>query len=291
MSEVENELNDAELFNDAMTPEAPAETPEAEVTVEQPTLEQPRDEQGKFAAKTEEEPETASTDDQQAEPDQHGRVPSFRLKAEAEARRIAEQNAQDRMQELANERAARAELERRLAALEKPAQPKAEVQKPDPLLDPEGYEAYLEKRFEERLLNERRESSLQQAHRTYKGEFEEAYAAAQKQVDPVLRTLMQNSRDPGETLIQWHREQKTKAEVGNDPNAWLEKKLEERLNDPAFLAKAMERARGVASPQTNGKPNVQLPPSLNNASRANASLVSSDDNDDSDEAIFKYAMG
>ena len=180
-------------------------------------------------------------------------------------------------------------MRQRLAALEKPTPAKVE-EEPDPLLDPKGYRDFIREETRKEILNERRESSLQQAHRTYKGEFEEAYAAAQKQVDPVLRTMMQNSRDPGETLIQWHRERKTKAEVGNDPNAWLEKKLEERLNDPAFLAKAMERARGVASPQTNGKPNVQLPPSLNNASRANASLVSSDDNDDSDEAVFKYAM-
>lgn len=289
MSEVENELNDAELFNDAMAPEAPAETPEAEVAVEQPTLEQPRDEQGKFAAKDEPAPEIEAEKSQID--DNAPLVPSWRVREiNEEKRALAERVAKFETEQSQWQREQQ-ELRERLAALEKPAQPKAEVQKPDPLLDPEGYEAYLEKRFEERLLNERRESSLQQAHRTYKGEFEEAYAAAQKQVDPVLRTLMQNSRDPGETLIQWHREQKTKAEVGNDPNAWLEKKLEERLNDPAFLAKAMERARGVASPQTNGKPNVQLPPSLNNASRANASLVSSDDNDDSDEAVFKYAMG
>lgn len=288
MSDVENELNDAELFNDAMT-EIPVETPEQEVAaVEQPTPEQPRDEQGKFATKDEPAPEAEA--EKPTVDDNAPLVPSWRVREiNEEKRTLAEKVAKFETEQSQWQREQQ-ELRTRLAALEKPAQPKAEAQKPDPLLDPEGYEAYLEKRFEDRLLSERRESSLQQAHRTYKGEFEEAYAAAQKQVDPVLRTMMQNSRDPGETLVQWHREQKTKAEVGNDPNAWLEKKLEERLNDPAFLAKAMERARGVASPQTNGKPNVQLPPSLNNASRANASLVSADDNDDSDEALFKYAM-
>lgn len=288
MSDVENELNDAELFNDAMT-ETPVETPEPEIAaVEQPALEQPRDEQGKFAAKDEPAPEIEA--EKPTVDDNAPLVPSWRVREiNEEKRTLAEKVAKFETEQSQWQREQQ-ELRTRLAALEKPAQPKAEAQKPDPLLDPEGYEAYLEKRFEDRLLSERRESSLQQAHRTYKGEFEEAYAAAQKQVDPVLQTMMQNSRDPGETLVQWHREQKTKAEVGNDPNAWLEKKLEERLNDPAFLAKAMERARGVASPQTNGKPNVQLPPSLNNASRANASLVSADDNDDSDEALFKYAM-
>jgi hypothetical protein len=129
------------------------------------------------------------------------------------------------------------------------------------------------------------------AHGKYKAEFEEAYSAAQKAVDPALKARMQATRDPGETLMQWHRENKVKAEVGTDPNAWLEKKLEERLKDPAFLAKAVELARGSAQPQqTNGRPRVELPPSLNGASRSNAALKSANDDAD-DSALFDQITG
>jgi hypothetical protein len=110
--------------------------------------------------------------------------------------------------------------------------------------------------------------------------------------DVGLHARIQQSSDPGETLMEWHREQKTMREVGNDPNAWLEKKLEERLTDPTFLAKAVEKARGVASSAaTNGnsRPNVQLPPSLANMSRAESSN-GEDDSDLSDEALFRQSI-
>lgn len=285
MSDVENALDDAELFNDAMTDE-PGNEPEAVVEeVEQPEAEQPRDDVGRFAKEPEAQPEP--TAEKPAVDDNAPQVPSWRVREINEEKRALADRVAKFETEQSQWQREQQELRQRLAALEKPAPAKVE-EEPDPLLDPKGYRDHMEKRFDERLLNERREMSLQQAHRTYKQEFEEAYAAAQKNLDPVLKVQMQNARDPGETLIQWHRDQKTKQEVGSDPNAWLEKKLEERLSDPAFLAKAVERARGGT--MTNGKPNIQLPPSLSNASRADTSRVSADDdNDDSDEALFKYA--
>jgi hypothetical protein len=175
--------------------------------------------------------------------------------------------------------------------LERPAQkaeqPKAEDE-PDPLLNPKEYREFIERRIEERILNDRREESLLRARETNQSEFDEAYAAAQKAFDPALKARMQSSRDPGKTLLEWHRENKVKAEVGADPNAWLEKKLEERLKDPAFLAKAVELARGSAPQQPNGRPRVELPPSLNGASRSNATLRSSQQ-DLSDDALWDEA--
>src|SRR6185437_10531038 len=104
------------------------------------------------------------------------------------------------------------------------AAPEVKVpEEPDPLLDPKGYKDFVLNQTREIILSERREASLQNAHKVYKEEFTEAYAAAQKAVDPALRALMQQSRDPGETLIQWHREQKTRAEVGNDLTAFRQR--------------------------------------------------------------------
>jgi hypothetical protein len=114
----------------------------------------------------------------------------------------------------------------------------------------------------------------------------------QQQTDPALRARMQESRDPGKTLLAWYREQKTVQEVGSDPKVWFEKQLEERMKDPAFLAKAVEMARGQAQPQMrNSRPRVELPPTLNGASRANSSLRSDNVNDQSDRELWNDVAG
>ena len=105
---------------------------------------------------------------------------------------------------------------------------------------------------------------------------------------------MQNSRDPGETLMQWHRENKTRAEVGNDPNAYFDKRFEAYLSDPANQAKVLERIRGGVQPSNpagnrQGLPSpVSLPPSLTRATNASAD-VSADDNDISNDALWRHA--
>jgi hypothetical protein len=168
---------------------------------------------------------------------------------------------------------------------QKPVEPEAKAEKPDPLLDPDGYAKYVEQRIERRMLNERREESLQRAAETNPDEFKEAYAAAQKAVDPALKARMQISRDPGKTLLEWHREQKTRAEVGTDPEAYFNKRLEAYLADQANQAKVLERIRGGIQPATNGKaPATSLPPSLTRATNA-ASANNADDDDVSDEGL------
>jgi len=270
-------VTDQGLFDEANSDEAPAD----EAVVEVPEAETEQEEKPEtvvVAEKPEAEAEKPVVDDNAP------MIPSFRLKQEADARRQAETD-------LANERAERAALKQRLEALERPA-PKVEqpkVEEPDPLLDPKAYREFIREETRQEILNDRREASLLQAHRTYKGEFEEAYAAAQKNLDPVLKMKMQTSRDPGETLIEWHREQKTRAEVGNDPNVFFEKRLEAWLADPANQAKVIERARGGAQPQPGAKPAplTQLPPSLTRATAA--ATIDADDDDVSDDGLWKHA--
>lgn len=261
------ELNEDALFDQA-TDEAPADP----VADPQPEPE---------PAQPEPEPQL-NADPQAAKPavdDNAAMVPSWRVREiNEEKRRVAEENERIKA-ELASLRQAQPQRQQE--------QPKAEkANRPDPLLDPDGYAAAIRAELREEALNERREESLQRAAEANPAEFKEAYAAAQQAVDPALRARMQASRDPGKTLLEWHRENKVRAEVGTDPNAWLEKKMEERLKDPAFLAKAVELARGSAQPQqTNGRPRVELPPSLNGASRSNAALKSGND-DLSDDALW-----
>jgi hypothetical protein len=267
---IENEeLDESALFDQAVGDE-PEATPEPEPQPE-----------------PEPEPEAQLTPeaDKLAVDDKAPMIPSYRLKQEADARRQLETD-------LANERADKAALRQRLEALERPApkvdQPKAE--EPDPLLDPKAYREFIREETRLEILNDRREASLANAHKTYKAEFEEAYATAQKQVDPALKARMQASRDPGETLIEWHREQKAKAEVGTDLAAYKQRLRDEALKDPEFRKSAMEAWKAEAQPQVNGRPRVELPPSLNGASRSNALLRPGND-DLSDEQLFAETTG
>jgi len=276
-------VTDQELFNDANSDEPITEevTEPVEEVAEQ--KEQPRDEQGKFAAKADE-PETPviAEAEKPAVDDNAAQVPSWRVREiNDEKRALAEKVAALEAERLQwQQRQVQAQLA-----------PEVKVEKPDPLLDPEGYEKFLEQKFEEKLLNNQREISLANAHKTYKTEFEEAYAAAQKNIDPALKARMQQSRDPGETLIEWHREQKTRAEVGNDPNAYFQKKLDAWLADPANQAKVIEKARGTAQQQPqSGAPRtaVSLPPSLTRATAASAE-ISADDDDISNDGLWRHA--
>lgn len=279
------EVDHEALFNEANADE-PARPPEP--AAEPEPVAQPRDEAGKFAPKEQESPEPPPAAEKPAVDDNAPQVPSWRVREINEEKRALADKLAAAETERQQWQREQQELRTRLAALEKPAAPQQEEEEPDPLLDPKGYREFIRKQVNADLLNERREMSLQAAHRAYKGEFEEAYSAAQKQVDPALKAMMQQSRDPGETLMAWHRQQKTMREVGNDPNAWLQKKLDEQLNNPEFLAKALERARAVAAPQDDGKPKISLPPTLSGATRAVASHGSDPGDDLSSEGLWEH---
>lgn len=277
-------LTDEQLFNDANADEAPADTPVAdapEAPAEQPG--QARDEAGRFSGKPEDQPETPAATDHPA------RAPADDNAAQVPSWRVREINEEKR--QIAAERdALRAEREQ---WQRQPPQPKpveaARVEKPDPLLDPEGYARSVRDEIRNEIINERREESLQRAAESNPDEFKEAYAAAQKAVDPALKARMQGSRDPGKTLLEWHREQKTRAEVGTDPNAYFDKRLEAFLADPANQAKMLERIRGGVQPAGNGKPPAtSLPPSLTRATNAAASHTA-DDDDVTDDGLWRHA--
>lgn len=210
-------------------------------------------------------------------------IPSWRLREITEERRQAQAERDALKAERDQLASQHREFMRRLAQLEKPAEQEAT---PDPLLDPKGYTDMMEARWEARLVAERRENSLQMAKRTYKEEFDQAYQAAQRLVDPNLRTQMQQSADPGETLIGWFRHLKNRAEFGDDPAAYRKKVRDEALADPEFRKAAMEAWREQAPAQSGGRPNVQLAPSLNGVSRSNAALRTALQGDMPDDALW-----
>ena len=103
--------------------------------------------------------------------------------------------------------------------------------------------------------------------------------------------IMQSPHPFGE-LVKWHKQHQARQTVGDDPKAWFESELEQRLKDPAEQARMLERIRGaVSAPPHQGAqrsaPLVQLPPSLSRV--AAAAPVGADDGDGSDASLYHYA--
>lgn len=272
--------DDKELFESAFQDEAPEQvaTPEPETPQERP-----RDEHGRFAPKAQEEAAQPAPVLEKPEPKTEG-IPSWRLKEEAEARRAADERANRLEREMAELRQQVTQQSSKKAEPEQPA--------PEPW-DP-GYTEYVQNQAAA-AVQSRYEAAIQAMAKetAYARHTEEVVTAAEKAFVEAnnSRTLDQadfhrvmNAPNRYSAVVEWHKRQQVFSTVGNDPNAWLEKQLEERLKDPAYQAQLIERIRGTAQPGT--RPVTQLPPSLNKVTRAAASA----EDDDSDAGLLKSAL-
>jgi hypothetical protein len=292
------ETSDKELFESAIAPDAPAETPE---TTEQPasTTEQPRDEQGRFASKAET-PETPATQEQtppaaetpaQAPPaqqQQEANVPSWRLREEREAREAAERRASD--------------IHRQFLEVQARLPQQQPQQRPDLYENPDAFVEHgvrqqvdpVRAQFGELKEYYSRQFAVQKhGQEKVDAAFNAVEQGLAKRDPETIATYMRvmQSMDPYGEIVQWHQQRTVYSQIGNDPNAWLEKQLQERLKDPTFQAKMLQQIQ--ASQQSpNGsqrQPNnlVQLPPSLNKV--PSAAAAGDDPSDASDAALFRYA--
>jgi len=169
-------LTDQELFDQANSDEAPAEQVAAPVVEDKPS-EAPE----APVAEVSETPVAAA--EKPAVDDNAPQVPSWRVREiNDEKRALADK--------VAALEAERLQWQRQQAPRAEPTPEVKVPEEPDPLLDPKGYKDFVLNQTREIILSERREASLQNAHKVYKEEFTEAYAAAQKAVDPALRALM-----------------------------------------------------------------------------------------------------
>jgi hypothetical protein len=275
------DLTGQEIFDEAVAesmPEASTEEEEEEPKAE----ERARDEKGRFVAKDkageEEEPpaepvgEPEPVVEQPKEEKPDHRIPLVELLNEREKRQRAEQE--------------RAVLEQNLWQLQQQLQALQQPQEPiDPLTDPDRWQQSLNQSWEEKFRSMEANFSLRLAHYKHGDLFMEAFrdVTSRPLNDPIRQQVIQ-SPDPGETLVALYQKEKLMKEVGPDPQAFIQKKLEEALNDPQFLAKALEKAKGVAKTQPTQK--IDLPPSLNKV--AAAANVQGDD-DVSDRGLYAYA--
>lgn len=282
----ENLVSDQEIFEEATSPEAPTvkeqppeETPEPSETPEQ-TAERERDEKGRFKAK---EPEESK--------------PTLTLKAPPEdvTPETPEKPHQVPLTELLNERERRQNEQRQREALQYQLQQLQqrlqETQKPqetvDMFADPQAWEQTLQQRNEAWRRQVMGEMSLRLAQTKYPDVFSEAYSAMQQRLqsgDVALQQAFIASPDPGEMMVNWYRREKTIETVGPDPESFLARALDAALENPEFLARAVEKARGVASTKPS---QTKLPPSLSKATASSASGESAGEM--SDAALFNDA--
>ena len=124
-----------------------------------------------------------------------------------------------------------------------------------------------------------------------------AYAAAMEAAqrgDPgalMLNQRVATSQDPYGEIIDWHKRQDVFTKTGGDLQSYEKKLLDEKLKDPAFLARAIEAARQSAVPVTTGMPNgtgrtATAMPSLN---RTVSAADDASEEEDS-QAVFKASL-
>lgn len=192
----------------------------------------------------------------------------------------------------------REELKRQIDTLTRQRQ--TEQQKPPELPDifekPEDFVSTLTQTFEQRLATMQLETNLQIAEVRHGETFTKAWDAFLGAVgtgqNPALYHQIMRSADPGGEMVKWFKREQVVREIGEDPTAYRTKLENDLLNDPAFMAKVLEKARGQAggaSQQNGSRPNtVTRLPSLNRQTSA-APAQEADDGDDSEEAIFSAA--
>ena len=297
--DIENEtsISDADIFAGVMADEKHDSVQEERHT--------PRDERGRFAAREpDDEPEqhTEAVNVTPHEPenqvadkvehtDRDGMVPSWRLREIREAREAARREADQRAVELEEARRQIAAMQHQMSQInQKP------VEVPDPIVDPTGYQTHFSNALDSRMREMEANFSFRLAHTVHKDGFEKAYADMVRRANAgdssVVRQVMA-SPDPGESLMRWYKREQTIATVGDDPDAYRAKVLEEALNDEAYLAKAVERikARGNQSQGIGSSPRnvTKLPPSLSRATGTAVDAIGSDD-DMSDKALLSSML-
>lgn len=280
------EATEQEIYDQSIGEEV-VETPVEAPPQEEAKSERVRDEKGRFVAAQEpaepepEAPQQTETEKPAAKDEDGARVPSWRLAEEAERRRSAEQA----LNELRNE------FQMLRMQMQQPQQaPTVPQEAPDIFADPQAFVQNLTGTFEQRMNQLRLENSLRFAHHAHGEKFNEAYNeftnyVAQSRDQATYQRVMA-SHDPGEALVQWHKEQSLQKELGgSDLKTFLEKQREEWLKDPAVQAKVIEAFR--ATQQARSPSNLtSVPPSL---SKAAAARSAHDEDGNSGADIYSYA--
>ncbi|AVA20669.1 hypothetical protein [Rhizobium sp. NXC24] len=284
--------SDMDVFDSVIsgaTSPAAADTPTPVVEQPQTTqATQPRSDDGRFSAKQPDKGATADTTTQQpvtTEPPAPNGVPVKAVQEEREKRQAAQQEAEALRREIA-------ELRGMVTASRQVQQPQQQEKQPVTLWDdPDAFLKSQMSPFQSEIQQMREELWESRAITAHGAEKVEAAKKAAEALfntpqGAALHQQITASGNPFENLVKWHQQQETLARVGGDPEAWLNAELEKRMNDPTFLAQAMERARAAATSNTSrSAPRTELPPSLSSLPSGGNS-PSGGGEDTSDQALF-----
>lgn len=148
-------------------------------------------------------------------------------------------------------------LKQRLSDIEALLQAQAKPQAPDPIADPEAHSAFLMQQMAEAQANTIAEISERFARSQHGDELvDEALDAAQK---AGIVDQFRGKKDPWGDLAKWHKAEKAKAEIGDDPVAYKARLKAELLAE----LKSETAGRSVPPPASlAGQPNLgsSVPP-------------------------------
>lgn len=151
-----------------------------------------------------------------------------------------------------DERRKRQELERKLAEYEaKLAQQQQPEPAPDWTLEPEVAAQRLQADFERRAFSlkvEMSERMVRQQHADYE-EVRDAFAQA-AQADPRLAQALVNHPFPAEFAYQQGKRIKMLMEIGDDPEAYIERRIAERLGQSQQPAAQAPKPQSAPVPKS-----------------------------------------
>lgn len=267
----------------------PIEVPTDEELFESDTPEVVKDEPKAEEAEAPVEAEAEDTDEGDGrERDERGR---FKRKSDEQDHRVP-------LTELLNEREKRQQIQAQYEAMQQQVQAWYEQQQasqqqqewPDIFENPEFYQqqiAYMQQmpQYLQQQMQQQVNQQLAMARMEFLGELSlrsakqrepETYKAAWEELerrvnggDNTWRQQVLSSDDPGETLLSLYKRENTAATVGDDPEAYFQRRIEELRNDPQALAQLL--GTPVQSGQSQA-PRVSMPPSLTKAGSAGQHL-------------------
>lgn len=273
-----DELSNEELFQSALSDE-PSPTPEPEPSDDPKGDDRPRDEQGRFAPKSEEEPKDPEP---KAEPQAVKPEPKETESVGMRQLREAFERQQRRTSELEQQL---------LASRPKPEPaPKPDLfEKPDEFVRSNVQEALspIEQKFSSFVETVSRRDAIREHGQERVTQAYSALDEAARSGDPQALAVVQavkQSMDPYGDIARWYADR----EASLNPQAFFQRQLEEALKDEKFKGELLSKLQPQAAPETKPKPVFNVPPSLN---RATSAAPAFDEGGDlSNESLFAHAM-
>ncbi|WP_445222252.1 hypothetical protein ACKWRH_21595 [Bradyrhizobium sp. Pa8] len=253
-----------------------------------------------------------------------GRVPSGKLREEAEKRRQAEARVAEleaKLNGTTGDNPKIAALEAQLQQLtsllngqRQPPQAQQQTQEeppevPDIFENPKGFVEHITSLVQQAVAPVRQdvrknavETSFALAHATHKDTFAKAFDAInglnpQNPDDRATVQRIYNSSNPGEELVKWHKRTTALARFGDDPDA-AEARIREDtrqalLKDPEFRKQLLADLKAEASTGENGAPRTttRLPKSIARAGGSNLGVERMDHSaqDNSEQSVADAA--